>query len=202
MPSAGRIYEFFVRVEAEAVIHLVRDKSVVHKEVVVVAENRQVLRVGIVGTIHVFRGYPTVESLALDYFVPQMPLPIVRCVVAVGNHVRHRLDARRQRDVVHLHAACVRPQAGQERRTRRGANGRGYIGVFEYETLIGEGVQIRGLNQRVAVARQGVETLLVGQDEQDIRLIRHFELRPFLTTPSPVVWSLCRAAEAGRRRLR
>jgi hypothetical protein len=41
--------------------------------------------------------------------------------------------------------------------------------VLEQDALVGQPIQVRGVHQRIAVAAQGVEALLVGAEPEDVR---------------------------------
>ena len=63
--------------------------------------------------------------------------------------------------------------AGIGRHARGSADRRLHIGVGEPHAALGEGVDMRGVQMRVAVAAQVIEPQLVGHDPQDIGTVGH-----------------------------
>src|SRR5699024_3930729 len=61
-------------------------------------------------------------------------------------------------------------------RTRWPAYWRLDVAVLEEHTLCGQGIQVRGVDEGVAVGAESVEPLLVGAQQQDVRTIH--VLRP------------------------
>ena len=67
----------------------------------------------------------------------------------------------------------MRKQSGHDAGAGRGANRLRYIRVFEDEALVRQRVKVWHLDPIVAVAGHRVATLLVAEDENDVRFLRH-----------------------------
>ena len=67
-----------------------------------------------------------------------------------------------------IHAVAVIVLAGEDDGARRAAARGGAEGVGEARAVGGEGVEVRGLDDRVAVAAEGVEAMVVGDDHDDV----------------------------------
>ena len=152
---------------------LVRLVAALDQEVVIVAEYRQVLVVGVVVAVLVLYAHPLVEAVLADDLVAQVPLAVVGGVVLRRQEVGDGPDRVVQANVVLQTAVDVGPQPGQDRRARRGADGRADVAVLEYEAAGGKGVEVGGLDEVVAVAGHRVGPLLVGEDEEYVGLSRH-----------------------------
>ena len=48
-----------------------------------------------------------------------------------------------------------------------------HIGRIEHEALLGESIQVRGLQPVVSITGEGVVPLLVGKDEKDVWFVWH-----------------------------
>ena len=65
------------------------------------------------------------------------------------------------------------PGAGHDGRSGGRAYGSAYVGVLEDEAPVSQGVEVRRVDERVAVTGQSVRSLLVGEDEQYVRTVWH-----------------------------
>ena len=63
----------------------------------------------------------------------------------------------------------VRVQTSHDACAARSANRLRYVSILEHKPVIGDRVEVRRLDPIVPVAGHGVLTLLVGQDEEDVR---------------------------------
>ena len=70
-------------------------------------------------------------------------------------------------------AVAVRHEAGEDGAARRRADGGGRVGLGEEHALGGETVDVGRAAHGVAVAAQGVEALLVAEEEEDVGLFVH-----------------------------
>ena len=90
----------------------------------------------IVPAIAVLDAPPLIESVLLQCFLPQVPLPIVGTVVVVGQHLSERWNRWIEKDVVLLHVGRVRIEPGQKRGSSGCANGLGAVGMLEHEASL------------------------------------------------------------------
>ena len=68
-----------------------------------------------------------------------------------------------------IHAVAVIVLAGEDDGARRTAARGRAEGVCKARAIGGERVEVRGLDHRVAVAAEGVEAVVVGDDHHDVR---------------------------------
>ena len=80
---------------------------------------------------------------------------------------RERRQIRGHRGAVVEHLVGVRIETRQDRRTARRAERRGDECVLEQDALLGQAVEVRRLEVRVAHTKP-VEPLIVGEDEDDV----------------------------------
>jgi hypothetical protein len=64
-------------------------------------------------------------------------------------------------------------QAGHNAGSGRGANRLRYIRIFENETLISQPIEMRDLYPIISVAGHSVAALLVTENKDDVRFLRH-----------------------------
>ena len=103
------------------------------------------------------------------HVIAEMPLAEVSAVVVITNQLGNSGRVCRQRYVVAMQPHGVRIQASHDACTARSANRLRYVSVLKHEPVIGDPVEVRRLDPIVPVARQRVLTLLIGQDEEDVR---------------------------------
>src|SRR5262245_4985580 len=72
---------------------------------------------------------------------------------------------------IRAHAGADRQPAGEKGRPARGADGRGRVEAGELEPLGGHPVQVRGANGRVAITAEVSIPQIVGEDDDEVRLL-------------------------------
>lgn len=123
-------------------------------------------------TVEVFDADPFVEAVLLDHVVAEMPFAEVGGVVVFADAFGDCRAVRRKRDVVSVQAYGVGIEAGHYGGATRCANRLRNVRVFKHERLIGDGVEIGGLDPVVPIARHRILALLVCKYEEDIWAIR------------------------------
>ncbi len=92
-----------------------------------------------------------------------------RGIAGVVEHSRKVVHGRGKLGEVVRHAVLVRIHAAQERRTARRAQRRRGERVPEVHALVGDAIDVRGLQVRVPRVPDRVPAQIVEQDEQDVR---------------------------------
>jgi hypothetical protein len=111
----------------------------------------------------------------------QMALADERRRVAGGTQrIHERIGPQRQRHAIAAHAVHRGHAPSHQRRTVRHANWRRHIKMLEPRAACGDGVDVRRLQHRMAVATQIIHPVLVGDKEKKIRP-RHPSLHIIVT---------------------
>ncbi len=152
---------------------VIRFEALFQQKVMVVCEERAVLLFGEVTAILVIHTQPVLKAVLGDDFVAQMPLAVIAADIIRRHQFSYGWDLGPERDVVGRAAVAVRVQAGHDRRAGRRADRLRDVGVLKEHTLASQPVQDRRLNHAVAITAQGVSSLLVGEDKQQIGFPTH-----------------------------
>ncbi len=73
-------------------------------------------------------------------------------------------------------ARGARVASGEKAGSAGCADGTLREGVFKEDALFGEAVQVGGVNEWIAITAEGVKTLLVRADPEDVGFVRHENL--------------------------
>ena len=125
---------------------------------------------GVFVAVVVFCADPFVKAVLSHGVVAEVPFAEHGFSIGVGQHFCDGWDFVAQVVAVDHASVIVRVQAGHEGSACGCAYGLGDVGVFKDKAALCEGVLMRRLYPVVAVTPQGVCSLLVADEEQDVRL--------------------------------
>lgn len=151
----------------------IRLKTVFRQVVVVAAQLRQILLAAVQTAIEILSANPLVKTMLRYNFVPQIPLAVITAAILLGHHLRQGPGCWRQLCLLGSHAERVRIHAGHNGCARSHAHRLAYIRSFEYETLLGQGIEMGSLDGSVTITRHRIEPLLVGKNKQEIGSVFH-----------------------------
>lgn len=154
----------------------------------VIGQSRLLVLVDAARIDHAIPGRRIVESVGADLagIAVVVNLADARDRVAVlPEELRERHDVRMDRPEVRLQvvdANGIGAEAGQHRCTARVAQRELHVGAIEPDSARGEPVEVRRLDQRMALGAE-IEVEIVGHDEQDVRRPRRLPLAGGVASP-------------------